>query len=130
VVDGGLVTFDGTAAGPLHAPAQPVVQQRPHVRGMVADPVSPLDHRGDAVQGPQLARKPVGDGALQQGLLNPCKLLVRQERGGPRRPEAYQRAGAAGLPALLPSAGALPGDTKLAGDLDRMDPGGKQLRSP
>jgi hypothetical protein len=40
VVDGGLVAFGGAAHRALHRPAEPVGQQRPHVRRMVTHPVS------------------------------------------------------------------------------------------
>jgi hypothetical protein len=75
-VDGSLVALGGTASGTLHRSAQPVVQQRPDVRGMVAHPGEALDHDGDAFQGPQLPGEPVGAGALQQGLLDPGQLLI------------------------------------------------------
>jgi hypothetical protein len=75
-VDGVLVTLGGPAPGTLHRPAQPVVQQRPDVRGMVAHPGQPLDHDGDALQRPQLPGEPIRGGALQQGLLDPGELLI------------------------------------------------------
>jgi hypothetical protein len=45
---------------------------------MVTHPGQPLDHGGDAVQGPQLTDEPVGGGALQQGLLDPAELRIGQ----------------------------------------------------
>src|SRR6266487_6642490 len=45
-VDRGLVALGGAALGTLgtlHAPAEPVVQQRPHVRGVVTHPGQALD---------------------------------------------------------------------------------------
>jgi hypothetical protein len=128
VVDGGLVPFGRAALGPLHRPAHAVAQQRPHVRGVVAHPGQPPDHLGDAVQRPQLALKPVGGGALQQGLLDVPKLVVRQAWGGPGRAAALQGARATGLPGSVPGACGLAGDAELAGDPGRVDTGGKQLR--
>jgi hypothetical protein len=51
-VDRRLVAFGSPALGPLHGPAQPMVQQRPHPGGMVADPGEALDYGGDTVKGP------------------------------------------------------------------------------
>jgi hypothetical protein len=64
----------------------------PPVRGMMADPGEVLDHRGDAVQRPQLAGEPVGRGAFQERLLNCGELLVREPGRGPGRSSAAQRA--------------------------------------
>jgi hypothetical protein len=80
VVDGGLVTFGRAAAGTLHTPAESMVQDRPEMGGVVAQPGQPLDHQRDALQGPQLAGKPVGHGPLQQRRLDRVELVVGQPR--------------------------------------------------
>jgi hypothetical protein len=73
---------------------------------MVTDSSQPLDHDGDAVQGPQLTDKPVGSSALQQGLLDVGELGELGElgvgdlRGGAGRAAAAQGVDAIGLPAL------------------------------
>jgi hypothetical protein len=75
-VDRGLVALGGAASWALYTPAQPVTQQCPHMGGVVTHPGQPLDHGGDAVQGPQLADEPVGRGTFQQGLLDLAELGV------------------------------------------------------
>jgi hypothetical protein len=77
LVDGVLVTLGGATHRPLHRPAQPVAQQRPHVGRVVPDAGQPRDHSGDPLQGPQLPDKPVGRGALEQGLLVGDELGIR-----------------------------------------------------
>jgi hypothetical protein len=88
------------------------------VRGMMADPGEALDHRGDAVQRPQLAGEPVGRGAFQERLLNRGELLVREladadgEQLGGAQPAAWSRSrsrcaarrrGMVGMPRPLPA---------------------------
>jgi hypothetical protein len=72
----------------LHTPAEPVTQQRPHMGGVVTHPGQPLDHDGDAVQGPQLTNEPVGGGTFQQGLLDLAELGIGDTRGRPGRSSA------------------------------------------
>ena len=76
-VDRVLVALGGATHRALHAPAEPMVQQRPHVRGVVAHAGQPLDHQRDAVQGPQLPCESVGGGARQQDLFDLAELAVR-----------------------------------------------------
>jgi hypothetical protein len=92
---------------------------------MVPHPGEPLDDDGDALKGPQLADKPIGAGALQQGPLDLAELGVRQPWRGTGRPAAAQGVDAAALPASLPVADALPGDPKLAGNLGLADTSGQ-----
>jgi hypothetical protein len=77
-VDDVLVTLGRATGRALHAPAQPVAQQRPHMRRMMTDPGQPLNDQRDAVQAPQLPDEPVGGGAFQQGLLDGDELDIRQ----------------------------------------------------
>src|SRR6266487_3600662 len=51
-VDGVLVALSGAALGMRYRPAQPMVQQRPDMSGVMAHPGQPLDHQPDAVKGP------------------------------------------------------------------------------
>jgi hypothetical protein len=127
VVDGVLAAFGGTADRPLHCPAQPVVQLRPHVGGVVADPGQPLDHHRDAVQGPQLSDEPVGVGALQQGLLDTGgEQGARHLRGRAGGTLGLHCVGAA-LPAGVSAAHGLGRHAELAGDLGLWDACGEQL---
>jgi hypothetical protein len=87
-VDRRLVTFVGATLGPLHAPAQPVPQQRPHMRRMMVDAGQPLNHHHDPLQGPQLPNEPVGRGPFQQGLFDLGELGIRQPGRGPARAAA------------------------------------------
>jgi hypothetical protein len=66
-VDDGLVALGGPADRTLHAPAQPVAQQRPHPGRVVADAGQPLDHQCDPLQGPQLPDEPIRRRSLEQG---------------------------------------------------------------
>jgi hypothetical protein len=50
--DGLLVALDRATGGALQSVVQAAAQQLPDVAGMVADPGQPLDHAGDAGQGP------------------------------------------------------------------------------
>jgi hypothetical protein len=104
VVDGVPVAFGGAAHRVLHRPAQPVVQQRPYVREMVTHPGQPLDHHGDAVQGPQLTNEPVGRRAFQEGVLDPTELGIRQPWGGTGRPSAQPGVASTSLPTGVPLA--------------------------
>jgi hypothetical protein len=85
-VDCRLIALGGATRRALHAPAEPVAQQRPHLGGVVAHAGQPLDYRGDPLQSPQLTGEPVGRGALEQGLRDGGELLVRQPRRGAARP--------------------------------------------
>jgi hypothetical protein len=80
---------------------------------MVTHPGQPLDHGGDAVQGPQLTDEPIGRGALEQDLFDLTELAVRQPWYGSSRPTGAQGVGAASLPAGMPVADALAGDAEL-----------------
>ncbi len=68
--DGPLVTLDRAAGGALQAVVQPVAQQLPDVAAMVADPGQPLDHGGDARQGPVVGVEAVGAGTLPERLVD------------------------------------------------------------
>jgi hypothetical protein len=94
---------------------------------MVPHPGQPLDDGGDALQGPQLADKPVGGGARQQRLLDLPELGIGDLRGRPGRAAAAQRLGAAALPGGMPQAHRLAGDAEPAGDLGLADAGSEQL---
>ena len=75
-LNGLVVAFSGPPLGPLHAPAQPLVQQPPHRPGRQAHPGQPLDDHGDAVQGPHVSGEPMGLGAFQQRPLDPLQGAV------------------------------------------------------
>src|SRR5512132_3747684 len=59
--DGLLVALDRAAGGALQPPAR-AAQQVPGVAGMVAGPGEPLDHGGDAREGPVVGVEAVGAG--------------------------------------------------------------------
>src|SRR5829696_6775476 len=120
-----LVALDGAAGGALQPPAH-AAQQLPGVAGMVAGPGGLLDHGGDAGKGPVVGVEAVGPGTLAQRLLQVMKLGVGQARGRPGGTAACQRLQPARLPAGVPSAGVLPGNTQLAGDLGLGVAGGEQ----
>jgi hypothetical protein len=53
---------------------------------MMVDPGQALNHRGDAVQGPQLPDEPMGGGAVQQGLLDLANCASESRGVGPLGP--------------------------------------------
>jgi hypothetical protein len=95
---------------------------------MMTHPGEPLDDDGDAVQGPQLADKPVGRGTLQQNLFGPAELAVRQPWCWSGRSTAAQRLSAAVRPAGMPAVHALAGDPELTGGLGLAEASSEQLR--
>ena len=93
---------------------------------MVTDPGQPLDHRGDAGEGPVIGVEPLRAGASPERLLEVGKLGVGQARGVPGRAGAAQRIPPAHAPAGVPAAGVLAGDAELVSDLSLGAAGGKQ----
>jgi hypothetical protein len=69
----------------------------------------------------------MGQGALQQRLLDRLQGSVGDLGAATRRAAGPQRGGAVGLPAGMPAAGALAGDVQLAGDLGLGAAPGEQL---
>jgi hypothetical protein len=126
-VDRGLVALGGAAGRALHSPAEPVTQQRPHMGRVVTHPGQPLDHGGDAVQGPQLADEPVSRSPFQQGLPDLAELGVGHLGRRAAGSSAMEGVGAARLEAGVPDADGLGGDAKLAGDFGLVDADGEQL---
>jgi hypothetical protein len=90
------VVLDGLALGHLTAPAQ-VASDLPDMRGMAADAELHLNHRGDALEGPQLVGKAIGAGPVHQQLYQVLALLVGQFARRPRH-----RLGGQGSVAPLP----------------------------
>jgi hypothetical protein len=91
--DGLLVALDRAAGGALQAVVQPAAQQLPDVAAMVADPGQPLDHGGDAGQGPVVGVEAVRAGTLAQDLVDGGQLGIRQARrlpGGAALPSAFR----------------------------------------
>ena len=123
-VDGVLVALGSPTPGPLHRPAQPVAQQRPHAGGMVAHPGQPFDHHSGPPQGPQLAGEPVGRGTLEQGLLD----LAKPGAGGPWRRAAGSLPRRPSVPLAFKRAcrHSRPGRRRRAGGRPR--PGGRRQR--
>ena len=93
-------------------------------------PGEPLDDDGDAVQGPQLADKPVGGGTLQQDMFDLAELAVRQPWCGSGRSTTAQGVGAALPPAGMPAVHALAGDPELTSGLGLAEASGEQLSGP
>src|SRR5829696_10020821 len=121
-----LVALDGAAGGALQPPAH-AAQQLPGVPGMVAGPGEPLDHGGDAGQGPVVGVEAVRAGALAQRGIQVVELPVVKARVGPGGAAAGQRLQPALSPAGVPAADVLAGHPELAGDLGLGAAGGKQL---
>jgi hypothetical protein len=93
---------------------------------MVGDAGQPLDHGGDAGQGPVVGVKAMRPGALAQRLVQVVALLVRKARRRPGGAAAGQRLQSARLPAGVPAADVLAGHPELAGDLGLGVAGAKQ----
>jgi hypothetical protein len=106
----------GHRVGVLAQPGRVVLAGQVRRHHVVA-PLAQLDHHRGPVQGTQLADKPVGACALQQGLLDGGELGVRQPWRRAARPAAAQRLRTAVLPAGMPDAHGLGRDAELAGDL-------------
>jgi hypothetical protein len=75
-VDRRLITLGGPAPGTLERPAEPVAQQRPHVRRMMLNPGEAFDHHRDAVQGPQFPDEPIRRRPVEQRLLDRRQLGI------------------------------------------------------
>ena len=126
-LNGLVVAFPGPPLGPLHAPAQPLVQQPPHRPCRQAHPGQPLNDHGDAVKGPQVVVESGRLGALEQGLLDSGQLGVSELGVGASPAAASEPVNPAGLPSGVPAACALTGHPQLAGDLSLGASLGEQL---
>src|ERR1035437_10038594 len=95
---------------PLHGPpfrhlTRPTVsaKQSPYVIGVIVYPELPLDHLGDATQGPQFVGIPTGNGPCQQQFQQLPTLILRQFGRTPGHGPGRQRLGPALGQRLLPT---------------------------
>lgn len=102
-----LIAFGRPPGRPLHRPAQ-LVQQPPHMTGVVPHPGDPLDHLGHPRQRPQLRRVPVRRGTPKQLLLHPRLLFGCQARRPTSPTRVDQRRLALRGPRSVPAGHALP----------------------
>jgi hypothetical protein len=114
--DGLLVALDRATGGALQSVVQAAAQQLPDVAGMVADPGQPLDHAGDAGQGPVVGVEAVR--APWRRAWSMAASWASDRRGAcPVGAGAAQRVQAATAPAGVPAADVLAGPAKVVGDL-------------
>lgn len=116
MLDGLVVALQGAPFGFLVAPAQ-VAQDPADVRTMVGDAELVFDDLGDARRGPQIGGVAVGQGTLQQELLETPQL----PRGHLRRPSGrgahLQGLPTATLPCIAPAHDGAGGAVQQPGDL-------------
>jgi hypothetical protein len=96
---------------------------------MVGDPGHPLDHRGDAGQGPVVAVEAVDADALPERLPDSGKLQVGQARACPVGPALRNASSPPARQQACQRLAFCRGDTEVAGDLGLGAAGGEQLAS-
>jgi superfamily II DNA or RNA helicase len=85
-VDRRLVTLGGATPGALHGPAQPVTQQCPHVRGVVAHAGQPPDHQRDPLRVHSSPTNPLAVGPLSSTCSTSASCWSDSRGAGPLGP--------------------------------------------